>query len=356
MILAQILHNNFRSVSVMGMGKNTGKTFTVNHLLMEGKQLGINSAITTIGLDGEERGSLSHHPKPQIMVSPGQIVANAKALLIESGLDYEILGMTGIMTPLGEIILARAQSGGKTMLAGPGTRHELAFVKGQLEQMGIDLLLVDGAVDRRSLSAPLVTDTTVLTVGTEVAWDRSTLMEKFGLHYQVLTLPAFAHPSIAPYLRGTPEDVKAVILSAQGLQGLVTHGDFFQNPDILSEYINQATQTVYVRGMLTADVLDKVLANATQATSLTILVADPTSVFLGKQSFQRLSSQNVILKVLDPIHISAVTVNPFNSTYGYADPIQLLKDLGQAVYPVPCFDLSLGIRYVQEEEDVNAIS
>lgn len=356
MFLAQILRNHFQSVSVIGLGKNTGKTFTLNQLLMEARRLGIKTAITTIGLDGEKQDSLFRHNKPQIEVSPGQIIANAKTLLLESGLDYEILGMTGVMTPLGEVCLIRAQSGGRTMLAGPSTRHELASVKEQLERFGIDLLLVDGAIDRRSLSAPLVTDTTVLTVGAEVAWDRLTLLEKLELHYKILSLPALNDLCQGQYIRNLPEDLKAVIFSANNVQGAITQQEFLANSDCLSEHINSATETIYIRGMLTAGILGKIQVTGTQPASLTILASDPTSVFLNKQDLQRLLSSNITLKVLDPIHISAVTVSPFSSTHGYADPIQLLKDVGKAVYPVPCFDVSLGIRYVPEQEDDDAIS
>lgn len=356
MFLEEILGNHFQSVAVIGMGKNTGKTFTLNQLLMEGRQLGIRAAVTTIGLDGEERDSLFQHDKPKIMVSPGQIVANAKSLVLESRLDYEILGTTGIMTPLGEIVLARALSGGKTMLAGPGTRHELASVKEQLEQMGIDLLFVDGAVDRRSLSAPMVTDTTVLAVGAEVAWNRVVLMEKLMLHYEILTLPALDNPSIAQDLRNVSEDAKVALLSAEGAQQFITHQDFFQNTDVLSEYINQDTEMIYVRGMLTDDVLAKLLDHALQAASLTILATDPTNIFLSKRSLARLECHHASLRVLDSIHLSAVTCNPFNSSHGQVDPLQLLADVGQAVYPIPCFDLNLGLRYVMKKEDADAIS
>jgi len=160
------------------MGKNTGKTFTFNQLIMEARQLDIGVAMTTIGLDGEPSDSLFHHAKPKILLSPGQIVANARSLLLASGLDYEILQATGVTTPLGEVFLARALSAGETLLAGPGTRQELALVKDQLEGLGVDLFIVDGAVDRRSLAAPMVTDTTVLAAGAEASWDRRRLLEK----------------------------------------------------------------------------------------------------------------------------------------------------------------------------------
>ncbi len=354
-----ILDLGFRSVSVIGMGKNTGKTFTFNQLVTEARQLGLRVALTTIGLDGEERDSLFEHDKPKIMLSPGQIVANARSLIVESGLDYEILATTGITTPLGEVILARVLSAGKTLLAGPSTRHELALIKIQLEQFGVDLLFVDGAIDRRSLAAPMVTDTTVLAVGAEAAWDRKLLLEKLKLQLGILTLPSWDHgddPELKLELEGMGREVKIVLLTAQGIQGIVTQEDFFHRPDVLTAQIDRCTQAIFIRGMLTDDVLVKILASGAESTFPILLASDPTSVFLGKQSFQKLKSHHAVLKVLDSIHISAVTVNPFNSSYGLADPIRLLEDVGQAVEPIPAFDLNLGIRYRLKKEGFNAIS
>lgn len=355
MFLAQIIESGFRSAAIIGLGKNTGKTFALNQLLMEGRRLGIIAAITSIGLDGEERDSVLKHNKPKIQVSPGQIIATAKALLLASGLDYEILSMTGIMTQLGEVVLARAKSFGQTLLAGPSTRYELARMQGQLEQYEHDLLLVDGAVDRRSLAAPMATDTTIFAVGAEVAWERSELLEKLKLQWRLLTLPSLDNPSLAQYLQNIPADVKMVISTGQDVRCSVSHREFSGAGGVLAEYIARGADTVFIRGMVTDELLAKVLAHTASAAALTLLVPDSTHVFLSKQSFQRLASRNAALKVLNSIHISAVTVNPFNSRYGYAEPIRLLEDVGQAVDPVPCYDLFLGIRY-EPEGDVDAIS
>ena len=109
--------------------------------------------------------------------------------LLESQLDYEVMATTGVYTPLGEVVLARVLSAGTMVLAGPGSAQHLASVKQRLGSMDIDLLLVDGAADRRSLSVPLITDTAVLAVGAEVAWDRLQLLDRLRHFLQVLTLP-----------------------------------------------------------------------------------------------------------------------------------------------------------------------
>lgn len=348
MFLKQILKHGFKSVALIGLGKNTGKTFTFNQLVTEASKLRLDAAITTIGLDGDERDHLWYSPKPKIVVRAGQVVANAKTLLLASALDYEILAVTDIKTPLGEIAIARAHKSGKTILAGPGTGQDLKSLKIILEKLGIDFLFVDGAVDRRSLAAPLIVDTAVLAVGVEVAWDRSLLLKKLRERYKILTLPSYTGCVDRASLRDVADEVKAVIFKKDGSKELVSEHDFFQNTAVLAHYLKKRPHTIYIRGALTDSVLAKILSHRAQAGCLTLLAADPTNVFLGRKSWQKLLSQGLSLQVLDSIKISAVTVNPLHSRYGYADPLELLKDVGKEVHPVPCFDLSLGLHYMPE--------
>ncbi len=332
-------------MAIIGLGKNTGKTFALNQLLAEGRRLGITTAITSVGLDGEERDSLFAHNKPQILVTPGQIVATARGLLAASRLDYEVLSSTGIMTQLGEVVLVRAQGCGSVVLAGPSTRDELVCLQEGLLQFDYDLLLVDGAVDRRSLAAPTVTDTAIFAVGAEAAWERSELLEKLRLQWQLLTLPGLDRPDLASHLQSVSSDTKMVVLASYEVWHSVLQNEVAVAGKVLAKYIEQGADSVFIRGALTDEVLSPVLAAAARATPFTLLVPDSTYVFLSGRGFQRLASSRVVLKVLNPIDISAVTVNPFNSRYGYAEPVKLLEDVGRAVDPVPCYDLFLGTRY-----------
>ena len=44
---------NYRSLSIVGLEKNTGKTVCLNYLLGRLDKLGISTAVTSIGVDGE---------------------------------------------------------------------------------------------------------------------------------------------------------------------------------------------------------------------------------------------------------------------------------------------------------------
>ncbi|MDY6895165.1 MAG: hypothetical protein SVO01_07110, partial [Thermotogota bacterium] len=64
-----------KSVSIVGLEKNTGKTETINYLL---KTLNKRIGITSIGLDGEPIVQLTSMPKPHIGIVKGTIFATAE--------------------------------------------------------------------------------------------------------------------------------------------------------------------------------------------------------------------------------------------------------------------------------------
>jgi len=341
--LKQILQRGFKSAAIIGLGKNTGKTFTFNRLADEAKRLGLTYAVTSSGLDGEKQDGLLKSPKPEIVIGPGRLVVNAKSLLLASGLDYEILAVTDVRTPFGPIAVVRAKSWGKTVLAGPQARGDLLLLKNILGKLGCDFLLVDGAVDRRSLAAPAVTDTAVLAVGVEAAWDRQLLLEKVRQQYRILTLPRFLGT-----IGSVPPTAKAVILRGDGSQAAVTEREFFAGGKVLARHLKRGARAIYINGALTDKTAALVLSGARRDDSFKVVAADPTHVFLSREGWRRLQARGAFLQVLRPIHLSAVTVNPQHSSFGYADPRRLVRDIGREVHPIPCFDLNLGLSYVPE--------
>lgn len=353
-MVAEILSNHFRSVAIIGMGKNTGKTFTFNYLAQEARRMGIKTALTTIGLDGEERDSLFGHAKPSIPVWPGVIAATARGPLTVSGLDYEVLATTDLSTPLGEVVLAQILSWGKLILAGPSSGSDLLRLKELLDQFAVDLLLVDGAVDRRSLSAPLVTDTAVLAVGVEAAWERSLLLNKVAHQLRMLTLPGLDRSQCGPALESAPPGTKLILVKQAGEARYVSQQELQVQSTLLADSLGSDVVLLLVQGILT-DSLGARILGAKRHSALTVAVVDPTHVFLSPDMLAELAAAGILLKVLDPIQLTAVTVNPFHSRRGQADPKQLLEDVGRVVHPLPCLDLRLGVRFRADEEEIDAL-
>src|SRR5690554_1770054 len=108
---------NKKVISLIGMAKNVGKTTTLNYLIrkLTDKTLGL----TSIGRDGELRDLTLDIPKPRIYINKGTLIATTTACLELSDFTKQILDSTGIITPLGEVVIVRCLSDGYVELAGP---------------------------------------------------------------------------------------------------------------------------------------------------------------------------------------------------------------------------------------------
>ena len=60
---ARVQGMGLRTVAVMGMTKNTGKTVCLNHLLEQAQAAHVAVGLSSIGRDGEERDMVFFIPK-----------------------------------------------------------------------------------------------------------------------------------------------------------------------------------------------------------------------------------------------------------------------------------------------------
>ena len=63
----------YNSISIVGLAKNAGKTECLNYILNRVKNTGKQFALTSIGIDGEDRDQVCQTPKPEIEVYEGMI-------------------------------------------------------------------------------------------------------------------------------------------------------------------------------------------------------------------------------------------------------------------------------------------
>ena len=92
--------NETKTMSIVGMCKNAGKTTMLNWMLSGGHLHG-TLGLTSIGRDGESTDIVTGTEKPGIFVKEGTLIATAKDMLRLGDVTKEILMTTGIPTPLG---------------------------------------------------------------------------------------------------------------------------------------------------------------------------------------------------------------------------------------------------------------
>ena len=177
-----------RSMSIVGMCKNAGKTTMLNWLLAHsgrGRVLGL----TSIGRDGESTDVVTGTEKPSIFVPAGTLIATAKDMLWLGDVTKEILVSTGIPTPLGEVIIMRARSDGYVQLAGPSITTQLKSVSQTFFDLGAEQSIIDGALGRKSLGARQVAEGIVLCTGASYHMRMEKVIADTVSIYRIMNLP-----------------------------------------------------------------------------------------------------------------------------------------------------------------------
>jgi len=103
-------------ISIIGLAKNVSKTTTLNYII---KNIGEHYVLglTSIGRDGEKYDVITDLPKPQIYVKKGTYVVTTRQCFEDSNIKFEVIKNTGFNTPLGEVMILKAQGNGYIELA-----------------------------------------------------------------------------------------------------------------------------------------------------------------------------------------------------------------------------------------------
>ena len=271
-----------RSMSIVGMCKNAGKTTMLNWLLAHsgrGRVLGL----TSIGRDGESTDVVTGTEKPSIFVPAGTLIATAKDMLWLGDVTKEILVSTGIPTPLGEVIIMRARSDGYVQLAGPSITTQLKSVSQTFFDLGAEQSIIDGALGRKSLGARQVAEGIVLCTGASYHMRMEKVIADTVSIYRIMNLPK------AQTVPAAPEGTLEQCLKEQG-EALVTG----------------ALTDSKVLPLLRAGVLRK----------NRLVVADPSKVLLSPDTLDKMQLREVRLETAEAARTLCITVNPV-SAYGW---------------------------------------
>ena len=271
-----------RSMSIVGMCKNAGKTTMLNWLLAHsgrGRVLGL----TSIGRDGESTDVVTGTEKPSIFVPAGTLIATAQDMLWLGDVTKEILVSTGIPTPLGEVIIMRARSDGYVQLAGPSITTQLKSVSQTFFDLGAEQSIIDGALGRKSLGARQVAEGIVLCTGASYHMRMEKVIADTVSIYRIMNLPK------AQTVPAAPEGTLEQCLKEQG-EALVTG----------------ALTDSMVLPLLRAGVLRK----------NRLVVADPSKVLLSPDTLDKMQLREVRLETAEAARTLCITVNPV-SAYGW---------------------------------------
>ena len=321
-----------RSLSIVGMAKNTGKTVCLNYVLDQLRATDKVIAVTSIGLDGEKTDQVTQTEKPEVTLAVGTYFVTTEYHYRQRQLLSEICQLSEDTTSLGRLVTARVLQEGKAILAGPSSTGRIRTLIGELRELGVDLTIVDGALSRKSPASPAVTDGLILTTGAAIAPDLNSIVSKTKFVYQLTQLSEYEvdnRDELMQYESGI------YALEEGGAHRLPIASSllFTKCKDILFSHGN----TLFISGIVTDNMLDY-LRMQPNVKDIQLIVKDFTKIFVTPFVLQGFLQKGGCLRVLKRPNLLAMCINP-TSPSGFKLESEQLRAALRQVVGVPVYDV-----------------
>ncbi len=310
----------YYSISIIGMAKNAGKTTVLNEICRQLFKAGEKIGLTSIGRDGESVDIVTSTEKPEIYVLKGTVIATAAQLLEKSDITKEILMTTGINTPMGEVVFVNSLSGGYVQIGGASINSQIKGICDDFKQFGVKKVFVDGAISRKTMASPSVTDATILCTGASLHTDINTVVEETAHTLNMLMLPQFEGdlPDLGIY------DEKVLIISNDENKVI---------PLNLAEFkpVKAEIKYIYLKGAISDTLLSKLIMSNIKLMDVKIIVEDSSKIFASKLTYEKLKIKGAQVFVKEKINVIALTVNPVSAYGNHFDKNGFLEKMSEVV-------------------------
>ncbi len=292
-----------RSLSIVGLEKNTGKTVCLNYILNRLNQIGTHVGVTSIGVDGEQVDAVFATAKSEITLFRGtHFITSEKHYLIRQAVS-KLVAVDSQRTSLGPLVTAEVLIQGKVLLSGAATTAVLKRQIQTFDGLGVDLSIVDGALSRLSLASPTVTEAMILATGAAVSANVKQLISKTKHLYQFIMLDEVEEP-----LRSTLGNIESGIwtVDSEGkIHDLGITSVFLI--DRSEKDILRYGHTLFAAGAI-SDRLLKILA--AKGKDITLIARDFTKIFVTPEVYTEYTRRGNRLMVLQRSKLIAITLNP----------------------------------------------
>lgn len=308
-------------VTVIGLCKNAGKTTAMRRLMAEldGECL----ALTSVGRDGEATDLVTGTEKPDLYIRQGDLFATARGMMNLCDVTLEVAGLTGVMTPLGEVAVFRALSDGYIQLAGPSAAGQLPPLCGQFAALGADRVLIDGAAGRKSLAGAGLEGTAILCTGASLDRDMDLVVAETAHTCRIF---ASKRPESAPLCAALDGCTARFALFRPDGAPLDLPVDETGSPRW--NKLPREACVLWAAGGIT-DPLLKTLAR--RGAPLTLVAAAATHVLAGRAALDLFTRTGGRLQVRRELSIAAVGANPWSAYGWHFDPERFMTALRQAL-------------------------
>ena len=308
----------YRSVAVVGMEKNCGKTECLNYILRNLPSDGPGVCVTSIGLDGERTDQVTGTAKPEIVLRSGMFFSTSETHYRSRRLVSEIVDVSGETTALGRLITARVALEGKVILSGPSSTVSLKRWMDSISGFGIGLTIIDGALSRKSSASPAVSEAMVLATGAALSCNMPAFVDRTAFCVEMIRLPEVESQEL-------PQE-HILTVSSMAVSSMA--------PEV---EIAPEVRRVEVSGALTDRLLTRLLTER-RLPEIEVTVADFTRIFISPENWRRFVRAGGRLLVHRRTVLLAVCVNPLAPNGYRLDSDLLCRTLSDRIQ-LPVYDI-----------------
>lgn len=322
----------YSSCSIVGMAKNCGKTVVLNYILSNLQKAAIRIAVTSIGLDGEKTDAVTLTAKPEIVLNNGTLFATSEGHYNQRRLISQIIASTGYPSPLGKVLIGEVLEKGRIIISGPSDMYSTRALIDDFHRLGANLVMVDGALSRKTSASPVVTDSMILCTGASLSLSIDELVRQTSYIHRLISLEA-VELSMVTALDHFEKGVWSITDEGEIVKGADT---LFEVKDKLQDLLS-VCRRIFFAGMLTSNVLETIMGHPL-AKKIEIIVRDFTKIFVTPQLFNKFITQGGRIRVLHRVKLIAICVNPTSPTGHVLCSSELVgrlhEHLGISVYDV----------------------
>ncbi|MGI6766899.1 MAG: hypothetical protein ACOX4R_06750 [Lentihominibacter sp.] len=338
MYLLEELSKKYKRISIVGMAKNAGKTTALNYLIEEAMDEGLVLGVTSTGRDGEGTDLVTGTEKPRVFLDTGTIVSVPTQLYDLADAGLEIVKMTEYGSSLGQIMLCRVAESGYVQIAGPVINAQHIKMCEEMLGMGADMVLIDGAVDRKSIAAPGTSDAIILSTGAVLSRKMTKVVEETAHTVALYRLPCLEDGREREIVEEHEKrDQIVFIRNGEAVIMDITTG--LGAGKFLDAEIDDEVSHIFIPGAFTQSAAADI--NPKKLKKVTFVLKDPTKIFIGATLWGQLKKKGLKVKVLENIQVAAITVNPVSPNGYLFDHAELRNAMQEAIPGIPVFDVMM---------------
>jgi hypothetical protein len=327
---------NYKRIAIVGTFKNAGKTVALNEFINNAVSKGKILGITSIGRDGERKDIVTNTEKPPIFVPAGTIIATAETCAVTSEAPLEIINVTPFQTAIGRVVIGKVKEAGFVEIAGPDSNSEIKKVCNIMCEIGAEVILIDGALNRKTQASPALADGVILSTGAVLGRSIDVVVDKTVHTVRMLTLPK----------------VEAEVLEICEEAATSNHVSFIdKDKNIINTHFKTALGCANkIMDLIKADyeyivipgtVMNsfvKSMHHVLRNNEIKLVVQDGTKVFIEPMDYRIFEKLGGRIMVIDSINLLAVTINPYSPEGYNFEPAFFYDAMKEALSPLDVFD------------------